>query len=278
MIWCKELGEYFEDKKSLFKALVANKDKIIKAKKSAILKSCDKGLGVSGYKVKESVLTEAVKGVEFDTEKNYYIATNTTRILDSHEDLHLDGIWNKTVKEQQGKNYLVFDHEYKATSTIVKKEHIKMFVATIPFSAIGKNYEGETEALIYEFPKDKVINPLAKEWLESNDDIESSVRMQYVKMSLCLNADEEEFKEERKNYEKYHPIIANKDDFEEIFYFWAIGEAKNVRESSLVLAGSNNATGQVRPEPSKDTQSKQSEQDEAVIDTSAETFFKHLKL
>ena len=40
----------------------------------------------------------------------HYIAVNTTNILDSHGDLHVKGLWNKSVKDQQGKNYLVTDH------------------------------------------------------------------------------------------------------------------------------------------------------------------------
>ena len=44
----------------------------------------------------------------------------------------------------------------------------------------------------------------------------------------------------------YFPLIANKEDFEEIEYFWIVKEAKNVYESSLVLFGSNGATGLIQ--------------------------------
>ncbi len=62
----------------------------------------------------------------------------------------------------------------------------------------------------------------------------------------------------KKNYDEYLPYIANKADFEYIPYFFIIKEAKNVRESSLVLFGSNPVTGNFKDnEPSKDTQHKQ---------------------
>jgi hypothetical protein len=118
-----------------------------------------------------------------------------------------------------------------------------MFTAIVPFSFLNKDYEGDTEILIYKFLKSDVISLLAKDWLESGDDIEASVRMQYVKIELAMNSDAKGDEKELENYLKYVPIIANKDDFEVINYFWAVTEAKNVGESSLVLRGSNHVTG-----------------------------------
>jgi len=275
MIVCKELDKTFLSKQEMFKALKKNKANIIDMKKSQILKSCDKNAGVKVYSITPKTIGENNKNLELD-DNFYYIATNTTKILDSHSDVHLNGIWSKTVKEQQGNNYLVLDHELKVSSTAVRKEDIEMFVAEIPFSMVGKSHEGTTEALIYKFSKDKVINETAKEWLESGNDIEASVRMQYVKMDLAMNSDAKEDEEEKKTFDKYISVIANKEDFDEIDYFWAIHEAKNVRESSLVLAGSNPATGAMNnTEPSKDTQQKE-EADTSV--TSLDTFYKHLKI
>ncbi len=273
MIYCKELNENFDDKKSLFEALIKNKDEIINLKKAQIQKSFEKGTGLPAKFLDITRLAENTKGLDIDNDF-YYVAVNSTRVLDSHEDLHLDGIWNKTVKEQQGKNYLVLDHKLEIYQTAVRKENIEMITAIIPFSMVGKSYEGDTEALIYKFPKTKIIHPTAKEWLESGDDIEASVRMQYVKMSLAMNFQEEGYENEYKAYQQYYPLIANKEEFEEIDYFWAISEAKNVRESSLVLYGSNNATGNIKTnEPPKGTQKT-----EAVADTSLIDFYKHLNI
>lgn len=251
-----ELNKDFDSKKELFASVKKAKSEIINLKKRQVQKSCEKGNGVQI--AKGIKFLGAQKDLQLDDDYNY-IAVNTTKILDSHKDLHINGIWNKTVKDQQGKNYLVTDHELTIANTVVKKENIEMFVAEIPFSSIGKNYLGSTQALIYKFKKSDVINETAKEWLESGDEIEASVRMQYVDIKLAMNSDDPEDEEEYKNYVQYVDQIANKAEVEEIEYFWVVKEAKNIAESSLVIAGSNSATGQVKViEPQDSTQKSQS--------------------
>ena len=129
------------------------------------------------------------------------------------------------------------------SNVVAKKENVEMFVTDISYSSIGKSYSGNTQALIYKVNKSDIINPLAKEWLESGSDIEASVRMQYVNVELALNSEAKSDKEEKAVYDSYINEIANKDDFDSIDYFWVVKEAKNIGESSLVLAGSNGATG-----------------------------------
>jgi len=266
MIYCKELQQEFEDKKTMFKALCDSHEDIIAQKKAKIYndsldnhKTCIKARIIDASKIKTQI-----KGLEIDDDF-YYIAVNTTKILDSHTDLHVNGIWNKTVKDQQGKNYLVADHELKTSTTIVRKEHIEMFVAEVPFSLLGYSYNGTTEALIYKFRKDKVTNPIYKEWLESGDEIQASVRMQYVKIKFALNSSDSEDKEFKKNYDQYINQVANSEDFKDgVDYFWVVMEAKNILESSLVLFGSNHVTGLIEDnnknkKPSKDTSKQNNE-------------------
>lgn len=258
----------YSNKEDLFKALKENAEVIIDAKKSQILKSCDKGVSVSCRSLDLLKFTDQLKGIKID-DNFWYIAVNSTRILDSHEDLHLDGIWKKSVSESQGKNYLVADHDLKVGSVIVRKEHIEIFTAKVPFSLIGKSYDGDTEVLIYKVPKSQVKNQTVKEWLESGDSIEGSVRMQYVTILLALDSNNPDDETEKSNYDQYYPIIANKKDFDYIPYFFAIKEAKNVRESSLVVFGSNHATGIARKEENKT---------EAVDDTSTQEAEKSLQI
>jgi len=246
MIVCKELNKEFATKEELFKALIANEKDLINIKTKDIHKSCDKGQTLN-YNVSLLKSNDSVKN-ELD-DNFYYIAVNTTNILDSHNDLHVKGIWNKTAKDQQGKNYLVADHDLKLKSVIAKPKDIEIVVIDIPFKSIGKDYDGTTQALVYKVAKDK-IKAEYKEYL--NDDIQSSVRMQYVKLELALNSDEKEDVKYKETFDAYINDIANKQDFEDINYFWVIKEAKNVNESSLVLFGSNSATGLIF-EPLKDT-------------------------
>ena len=265
MIYCKELSKSFENKFQMFEALKKSKSDIIGLKKAQIFKQHEKGLGVNLKVVDPLKFSSSLKGLT--TDSNYhYVVVNTTKILDSHSDLHKDGIWNKSAKEQQGKNYLVTDHKMELANVVVKKENVEMIIAEIPFSAIGKDYQGNTQALIYKVKKTDVINQLAKDWLESGDDIEASVRMQYVKIDLAMNSEAKGDEDYLKNYNNNINTIANKSEFEELEHFWVVSEAKNVGESSLVLRGSNSSTGLLEAkngepivftpkfEPSTDTQ------------------------
>lgn len=258
-IFCKELNKSFENKDDLFKALFENEKLIIDAKKSEIYKSIDKGSQVfsTQTEIKKAFETEANKGIKFDDDY-YYFVVNSANILDSHGDVHVDGNWNKSVKDQQGKTYLVFDHSLKRGDIIAMAKDIEMFTAKIPFSLLGKSYEGETYSLIYKVAKDKIINKEAKEWLEKGYDLQASVRMQYVKIEFAFNSNNPDHAKQKANYDIYYSLIANKDEFKEIDYFSIIKEAKNVMESSLVLFGSNDATGRIdnKDEPSNDTQTE----------------------
>jgi len=265
---------YFPDKnystkEELFKDLKDNLEIIVDKKKSQIQKSCDKGQSVSCKSLDLLKFSDQLKGIKID-DNFYYIAVNSTRILDSHEDMHNDGLWKKSIKEQQGKNYLVTDHDLEIKSVVVRKEHIEIFTAKIPFSLIGKPYEGDTEVLVYKFPKNQVKCETVKDWLESGDSIEGSVRMQYVKFVLCLDSNNPDDAQYKANYDKYYPIIANKEEFEYIYYFFAIEEAKNVRESSVVVFGSNSSTGVIANEKQAE-QSLENNKQEPIIEITQTT-------
>ncbi len=284
MIHCKALNRDFENKTEMFKVLRIEKDEIISLKKKMIQKSYEKGISVIAKVLDISKLSEQVKAIKFD-DRHYYIAVNSTRILDGHDDLHLDPIWNVTVKAQQGKNYLVDTHVLSIGTTIARKENIEMLVAKVPFSMIGKPYKGNTVILIYKIPKDKIIHEKAKEWLDSGDDIEASVRMQYVTIDFAMDSDEKGDETWKRNFDKYHKMIANKEEFEEefgeIFFFWAVSEAKNINESSLVLFGSNSSTGQIiednkTKEAAEQALLDKAEAAEQALQERKKEFYKHL--
>lgn len=271
MIFCKELNQEFENKVSLFKALSENESLIIDAKKSEIYKSIQKGLQIvtDQKTIKKGFNLETNKKIKFD-ENYYYFVVNSANILDSHNDLHVDGNWNKTVKEQQGKVYLVFDHSLKRNDIIAMRKDIEMITATIPFSMLGKDYKGESYCLIYKVAKDKIVNKEAKNWLEDGHDLEASVRMQYVKIETAFNSTNPEYYKQKATYDDFYPLIANKNDFKEIDYFWVIKEAKNVYESSLVFFGSNSSTGLITNNNKSEADNVTSEKKEQLKDTQKE--------
>ena len=246
MIYCKELNKEFESKSDLFKALVENESFIIDAKKSQVYKSFEKGLQVvSDQKTIEKAFNDSEKGIKFDSDY-YYFVVNSANYLDSHNDMHVDGNWNKSVKDQNGKVYLVWHHDFSKTENIIAfPEDIEMITSKVAWSLLGKSYEGETYSLIYKVKKDKIVNENVSKWLKEGRKLQLSVRMQYIKLETAFNSDDEDYSKQTENYNKYYPLIANKDEFKEIEYFFIVKEAKNVMESSLLPFGSNSATAEI---------------------------------
>tara|TARA_R110001606_G_scaffold321052_3_gene467908 strand:- start:3733 stop:4575 length:843 start_codon:yes stop_codon:yes gene_type:complete len=266
MIYSRELDENFETKELLFDSLRKNIKEIINIKRAKIQKSLEKGSSVKCKVLDVSKIDFSNK--DFVKDDNfYYIAVNTTWILDSHIDLHVDGLWTKSAKERNRRNYLVDTHIMTMGTTLAKKEDVEILVENMPFSALGFNYKGNTQVLIYKIPKDK-LSKLAKDWIDEGYSIEASVKMQYVIIDFAMNSILEEDESSKKLYDEYINKIANKKEFEdeygEIPYFFIIREAKNIDESSLCLRGSNPVTGEIKNiEPSKDTQ-KQKEAEKSL--------------
>jgi len=275
MIDCKELNRSFDTKEEMFKALREGHKEIISLKKAQILKAVEKGCSVRTKLLKDA---SSFKNLNID-ENYYYIVVNTTKVLDSHRDLHINGLWDKTAKERNRKNYLVDTHELSVKSTIARKEYVEIIIVEIPFSSVGKDYGGKTEASIYKIPKDKIVDPKAKEWLDSGDAIEASVRMQYVQILFAMDSDDPEDEIFKIRFDEYIGKIKNKEEFEDeygpITYFWVVKEAKNINESSLVLLGSNPATGNFK-DKGKPHQSTSKHQPSKDTGKSVHSFYKHL--
>jgi hypothetical protein len=92
--------------------------------------------------------------------------------------------------------------------------------------------------------------------------------MQYVQILLCINSEEKYYTEEKTNWDKYYPMVANKDVADERGCFWAVTEAKII-EGSAVVIGSNGATPTISVEqivPSNDTQENEDSR-KSTIDT-----------
>ena len=231
----------FASKGELFNHLKANENKIISLKKATIKKSQNCSFPSLVEKQEE---IKAVKDLE---EGFIYPIINTTKYIDSHNDVHLNGIWNKSLKEQQGKIYYVSDHKLELNNVIAYPKDVEMQLKTFTFKDLGKNIEGETEALMFKVAIDKVVNEKALNVIENKTDIEHSVRMQYVKVFLALDSDLKEDAEYKKDFDKYINEISNKQVAIENGYFWGVSEAKIFKEGSMVLFGSNDATPLMQP-------------------------------
>lgn len=224
-------------KKELLEYLVKNKAAIM-AQKSASIKYADAVSSVAFYSGL-SKADSAVKAEEIMTEATKLVVKaviNTTKLFDSHGDVHIDGLWNKSLKESKAK-FLVKEHKFSFDGII--SDQVKASVETMSWKDLGFNYKGDTQALLYESTIVKEESPDMFKRYATGKVNQHSVGMRYIKYALAIG--DPRYKEEYKVWEKYYEDVANKDDIEEYGYFYAVTEAKDI-EGSAVVKGSNFAT------------------------------------
>lgn len=179
----------------------------------------------------------AVKAVNKDSETlQVKVVINTIGVLDSHGDVHMNGIWTKTVQENKTP-YLLQEHKMAFDSIISDK--VKPSVEVISWKDLGVNAIGNTETLVFnsEISKDRnefMFNQYKNGWVRNH-----SVGMQYVKISLAVN--DPEMEEEFKEWESTIDKVINRDEAEKAGYYFTVYEAKMI-EGSAVPVGSNSIT------------------------------------
>ncbi len=240
-------GMEFATNKELFDYLKLNESNLISLKTSAIKDSYSCSFNYT--ESNESTVKE-IKGL---SEGKIAAIINTTNYIDAHNDVHLPSIWKRSVKDQQGRVYYVADHDLKISSVIAFPKDVNMSVNSVTWKELGINIEGKTEALTFVVSKDNIKNDNARTIIDENINIEHSVRMQYVKMFLAINSDAKEDKEFKKKFDKHINSIANKEVALERGYFWGVTEAKIIKEGSMVLFGSNDATPLLHAEDNEPT-------------------------
>ena len=266
-VFCKTLNKSFDTQTEMFKELKDNEENIINLKKAAIFKSCDKGQFTPSMAIVKA--DEATKAALNMKDDYIYPVINTTKYMDSHDDVHFDGIWTKSLKDNKGKLYYVTDHLLSVNSVIAYPKNVKAYAKMLPWAMVGKDFEGETQALIYEIKKSDIVNDGALKAIESGNDLQNSVRMQYVKIKFAVNSDDKDYADNKAYFDARIDSIANKAEVLKQGYFYGVEEAKIQKEGSMVLFGSNDATPILQNtdepgkttlsdinEPSKDTQSK----------------------
>lgn len=255
----------FSSRKELFDALRENHDRIIKNKKS-VHKIADSVAAVD-YTI-DQAKENAVKALESESfmRKGFvYPVINTTNYLDSHNDVHADGLWTKSASEQVGKILWVTNHALEIGAEIAYEKDVNIMVQPMTFKALGYDSMIKTQALIFEVGIDNIVNDRIADRIAKNIPTQHSIRMQYVNVLFAMNSDEPEDKEFKANFVKYIDSIANKDRAINNGYYYVVTEAKIISEGSSVIQGSNDITPMFigkEIEPSVDTQS-----DEPSVDT-----------
>ena len=275
----KEFPEMeFSTQKELFKHLRNNHDRLIKNKKAAF-KPTDSVAAIEFTvdQVKQSVeKSQAVEKFDFMRPDMVYPVINTINYLDSHNDVHAMGMWNKSAEEQNGKTLWIVNHNLEIGSEVAYEKDVNIIVKEMTFKDLGYDSSLKTQALIFETPKSAIVNDRIKDRIEKNIPTQHSIRMQYVKVLFAMDSSEKEDEEYKATYDKYINQIANKEKAREQAYFWVVTEAKIASEGSSVIQGSNDITPMLigkSIEPSKGTQS-----DEPSADTHKEEARKRVLL
>lgn len=260
IIFCKELNENFETKDDMFLALKSN-IKTVVSKKLETVKHCD-GIKVSIANKANNEVISALKRIQNKSfnpilrkstdytkidnlpKLKVTATSSTSNWFDSHRDVHIDGFAKQTIL-LNGQNAFphIQEHDYDFENVISDSLDVKTYIEKTTFKKLGYDYDGSTEALKFESIIDPnrnifMYNQYANGWVKNH-----SVGMKYVagKILFCANSEMVDLQEEKANFDKYYPQIANKSDVDEIGYFWAILEIKLIEHSAVVF-GSNSIT------------------------------------
>jgi len=166
------------------------------------------------------------------------IIANTYNWMDSHSDVHLSGVFSKSIAERGAKIPHLYDHKFELTARVGKA--IKLEERQISWRELGQGKTGMTEALFLESEIRRSWNDkLFADYLNNEVD-QHSVAMQYVKVALAIN-DEDEYPKEYQVWAEHIGKVGNRAQAEAQGFFFAVSEAKLI-EVSAVLLGSNELT------------------------------------
>lgn len=244
----------FDDLAKKHAWLIANKQLLIAQKKST-MKLADAVHSIL-LPIENKAITDKSEGAVSPDAKKITVSSviNTTKLFDSHGDVHIDGLWNKSISESKG-DYLVKEHNFSFDGII--SDNVKVSVKEIPWTDLGYDYPGKTQALIYTSEiKRKDKTGMFEKYLNGKVK-QHSVGMRYVKIQLAI--DNKKYPDEAKVWKDYYDMIANKSDVDEAGYFWAVTEAKNI-EGSAVLRGSNHITPTLQISETKDQPDKSTDE------------------
>lgn len=258
--------------KDAFKFLKENKAVIYDLKKTDLkLAECVViGAGVLGTSVIKQTGANMNKYLYENDDANGIlkrtIVANTYHWLDSHDDVHLSGLFGKSIQER-GKRILHL-HDHKRELGAKVGDPISWSEETLTWAELGitpiavdpltSPATKTTQALLLKSNILKRYNPQVYE-MYLNDEIDQhSVGMRYVKFDLAINEPEDAYyKEEYAIWKEVFPKLGNQQKAFDQGYFFAVKEAILI-ENSAVLLGANELTPVLgnKIEPLKSTQQK----------------------
>lgn len=252
------IGKTFATKKEEIAYLHTHQKEIIAMKKTAV-KFTDgsiyliHGAGSSQINAFKALHTSVKNDTDTTIERT--IIGNTYNWMDSHDDVHLDKTFSKSIDERGDKIFHLHDHEQKVTAKVGTP--ISVYEETVKWRDLGVSKAGTTTALMMDSKIKSALNKTVFDQYLNSEIDQHSVGMYYVQLAFATN--DPDYKEAYAEWQAHIDKLGNKEKAEEKGYFWAVKEAKLI-EISAVLQGSNELTPTVEAkdiednEPSKDTQ------------------------
>ena len=226
----------FNTKSELLSYVKAHKKDLIEMKKHQIKRTDAISFDLFDKTAQKQLTTNYEDNPESGVIKRTIVG-NTYNWMDSHDDVHLDGVFSKSIRDREGKIWHLHDHIHQITAKVGTPDRI--YEKDVLWKDLGISKSGVTQALFMDsnIQKDK-NSEIFKGYLNGEID-QHSVGMVYVKIDLAMDDDDE--KDEYANWQKYLPIIGNAEKALEQGYFFVVKEAKLI-EISAVLEGSNELT------------------------------------
>lgn len=247
--------------KELFKWLIENKSLLISQKKFEMKRADCIGYSGNLFIGNDGVLKAASPAANKDS-LDVTAIINTTYYYDSHGDVHIDGLWKKSLSEN--KNIFHLEEHVNSFKNLISDD-VKAYTKKITWKSLGIDAEGSTEALVFEskITRNKDNSDMMDRYINGQVR-QHSVGMRYVKMDLAIN--DEDYPADYELWNKYIDKIVNRKEVEDAGYFWPVTEAK-VIEGSAVLIASNpvTPTTSVKNEPSLDTQQHKTAANKALL-------------
>lgn len=229
--------------------IIKNKQELIELKKADLKFTDPFALGDLGA-VDKALTTNYKDDVATGIIKRTIIG-NTYNWMDSSDDVLLDDIFSKSIKDRQDKVFHLHDHKREVTAKVGTPTSI--YEKSVKWTDLGVNKSGSTMCLMMDSDIKKDFNPAMFGQYLGGEITQHSVGMYYVSLELAVN--DTDMKAEYACFAKYIDRIGNKAKVMEQGYFWAVKEGKLV-EVSAVLAGANELTPTVTNEEKEAVQTE----------------------
>jgi len=225
--------------KELYQFLVENKSALIAQKKAFkketdVIVSAPESLMIVG---KDGTLKAAEPTEENATSWPVKIVGNACYWMDSQRDVLVKDSAKKSI--QQRKNIIPHLHDHIHPLDAQVGDVTDIYLEDISLRKLGLNKSGSTQCVIMESNVQKDYNPRVFNLYKTGKVKQHSIGLQYIDIEMAIN--DEEYEKEMDFWNKYIDQIINKEEAEEMGYFWVVKEYK-LLEISGVLFGANELT------------------------------------